>query len=183
MSFYNGSLQPPIGPHDHTLGPPDAPFQLLEYGDYECPFCGMAHPIVKSIQRRLGDQLLFAYRHFPLSQVHPHAALAAEAAEAAGERGRFWPMHDMLFQNQHALGPENLVRYGARVGVDPDYMTWALRTRAFAGRVREHFLSGVRSGVNGTPTFFVNGVRHDGPWDEASLLEALRSAAYAGAGR
>jgi protein-disulfide isomerase len=169
-----------IGPQDHTIGPPDAPYQLLEYGDYECPYCGAAHPIVASILRRMGDSLLFAYRHFPLTQVHPHAEHAAEMAEAAGERGRFWAMHDMLFVNQHALDDASLIEYAAWLGMDPAWARWVLQTHAFAGRIREHFLSGVRSGVNGTPTFFVNNVRHDGPWDEASLIEALRSTALAG---
>ena len=174
-------LTRPIGPHDHTTGPQDAPCQLLEYGDYECPYCGAAHPIVKSVQRRMGESLLFAFRHFPLTQIHPHAEHAAEIAEAAGEHGRFWPMHDMLFTNQRALDDASLVMYASRLGVDPEWAQWALRTHAFAERIREQFLSGVRSGVNGTPTFFINGMRHDGAWDEASLLEALRtSAAFAG---
>jgi len=167
----------PIGPYDHTFGPPDAPYQLVEYGDYECPYCGAAYPIVKSVQRRMGDSLLFAYRHFPLTQMHPHAEHAAEIAEAAGEHGRFWAMHDVLFTHQHALDDDSLVGYAAGLGVDPGWARWVLQTHAFADRVREAFLSGVRSGVNATPTFFVNGVRHDGPWDEASLIEALRSSA------
>jgi protein-disulfide isomerase len=174
-------LTRPIGPYDHTMGPPDAPYQLLEYGDYECPYCGAAHPIVKSVQRRMGDSLLFAFRHFPLTQIHPHAEHAAEIAEAAGEYGRFWPMHDILFTHQHALDDASLVLYAQRLGLDPGWARWVLQTHAFADRIREDFSSGVRSGVNGTPTFFINGVRHDGPWDEASLLEALRtSAVFAG---
>jgi protein-disulfide isomerase len=173
-------LTRPIGPHDHTMGPPDAPYQLLEYGDFECPFCGAAHPIVKSIQRRMDGSLLFAFRYFPLTQIHPHAEHAAEMAEAAGERGRFWPMHDMLFTNQRALDDASLVVYAARLGIDPGWAQWVLQTQAFADRVREQFMSGIRSGVNGTPTFFVNNVRHDGPWDEASLMAALRSTALAG---
>jgi protein-disulfide isomerase len=178
MSSY---LTRPIGPYDHTIGPPDAPYQLVEYGDYECPYCGAAYPIVKSVQRRMGDSLLFAFRHFPLTQMHPHAEHAAEIAEAAGERGRFWAMHDVLFTHQHALDDDSLVVYAARLGIDPGWARWVLQTHGFADRVREDFLSGVRSGVNGTPTFFVNGVRHDGPWDEASLIEALRtSAVFAG---
>jgi protein-disulfide isomerase len=174
-------LTRPIGPDDHTMGPPNASYQLVEYGDYECPYCGAAHPIVKSVQHRMGDSLLFAYRHFPLTQVHPHAEHAAEIAEAAGERGRFWAMHDMLFTHQHALDDDSLVVYAARLGIDAGWARWVLQTNAFADRVHEHFLSGVRSGVNGTPTFFVNGIRHEGPWDEASLIEALRtSAVFAG---
>jgi protein-disulfide isomerase len=176
-------LTPPVGPHDHRLGPPDAPVTLVEYGDFECPYCGRAHPIVKSIQHRMGDALQFVYRHFPLTQIHPHAELAAEAAEAAGARGRFWPMHDILFENQDALEFEDLLSYAAQVGIDPAWTASALAAHTFADRVRGDFVSGVRSGVNGTPTFFINGVRHDGPWDEPSLLEALQSSLYAGARR
>jgi protein-disulfide isomerase len=168
-------LNPPVGPDDHAQGPADAPLTLVEYGDFECPHCGRAHPIVKSVRRRLGDQLRFVFRHFPLATAHPHAEHAAEMAEAAAERGKFWPMHDLLFENQHALEDADLVAYAARLGIDPA----ALRSHAFAERVREDFQSGVRSGVNGTPTFFINGVRHQGPWDEESLLEALANAVYA----
>ena len=171
-------LTPPVGPPDHAQGPSDAPLTLVEYGDYECPHCGAAHPIVQRLQRRLGDHLRFVYRHFPLTQIHPHAQDAAEMAEAAGFRGEFWPMHDTLFENQDALDPESLVRYAVELGIDAEWAATALRAHAFSERVRAAFLSGVRSGVNGTPAFFINGVRHDGPWDEASLLEALRSAAY-----
>ena len=171
-------LIPPVGPHDHIQGPEDAPVSLVEYGDYECPHCGRAYPIVKAVQRRLGSRLRFVYRHFPLSAAHPHAEQAAEMAEAAGAQGKFWEMHDLLFQSQNALEVEYLVRYAVSLGIDANWATSALLNGVFAERVREHFLSGVRSGVNGTPTFFINGHRHDGPWDELSLLEALASAAY-----
>jgi protein-disulfide isomerase len=173
----NAMLRPPIGPQDHTLGPADASVTLVEYGDYECPHCGAAHPIVTSVRRRLGRELLFAYRDFPLVQIHPHAGDAAEMSEAAGSQGRFWPMHDMLFEHQSALDDAHLVRYAGQVGVDPEWAASALLSHAFAPLVREDFLSGLRSGVNGTPTFFINGVRYDGAWDEASLLGALRRAA------
>jgi protein-disulfide isomerase len=176
-------LTPPISDRDHVLGPADAPVTLVEYGDYECPYCGMAHPIVASILQQMGDTLRFAYRHFPLSRLHPHAEHAAEMAEAAGDRGKFLPMHNLLFQNQHALEDEDLVSYAARLGIHPDWAAFALESHTFAPRVREDFMSGVRSGVNGTPTFFINGIRHDGPWDEPSLLEALQSAALASARR
>lgn len=174
MSTY---LTPPIGDPDHFLGPTDAPITLLEYGDYECPYCGMAYPIVSSILQRMGDSLRFAYRHFPLTQLHPHAQHAAEMAEAAGERGKFWRMHDMLYRNQDALEDEDLISYAAQLGIHPDWAAEALTTHGLAGRVREDFMSGVRSGVNGTPTFFINGVRHDGSWDEPTLYDALQAAA------
>ena len=174
MSTY---LTPPLGDRDHVLGPADAPATLVEYGDFECPYCGIAYPIVASILQRMGDSIRFSYRHFPLTQVHPHAQHAAEMAEAAGSAGKFWAMHDMLFQNQDALEDENLISYAAQLGIQPDWSVHVLETHSFASRVREDFMGGVRSGVNGTPTFFINGVRHDGPWDEPALLEALQSAA------
>ena len=152
-------LLPPLGDRDHALGPADAPVTLVEYGDYECPYCGMAYPIVASILERMGDSIRFAFRHFPLTQLHPHAQHAAEMAEAAGARGKFWDMHDLLYQNQAALEDEDLISYAAGLGIPPDWAAQALATHTFAGKVREDFMSGVRSGVNGTPTFFINGVR------------------------
>ncbi len=175
-------LTPPVNDRDHILGPPDAP-TLVEYGDYECPYCGTAYPIVESVRRRMGDNMRFVVRHFPLTQIHPHAQHAAEMAEAAGERGKFWQMHGMLYQNQHALDDRDLILYAAQIGIPPEWAATALRTHAFAPRVREHFLSGVRSGVNGTPTFFINGVRHDGGWDERSLFTAVQNAALVGSRR
>jgi protein-disulfide isomerase len=176
-------LTPPISDRDHVLGPADAPVTLVEYGDYECPHCGMAHPIVASIIRRMGDSLRFVYRHFPLTRLHPHAEHAAEMAEAAGNRGKFWPMHNLLFENQQALDDEDLLAYAARLGIAPEWAASALLSHTFAERVREDFMSGVRSGVNGTPTFFVNGIRHDAPWDEPTLFDALQSAAMESARR
>ncbi|MFZ5623585.1 MAG: DsbA family protein [Gemmatimonadota bacterium] len=173
------TLTPPVGLGDHVQGSADAPLTLVEYGDYECPYCGRAQPIVRAVQRRLGEDLRFAFRHFPLTQVHPHAQPAAEAAEAAAEHGRFWLMHDRLFQSQRALDHAGLIADADALGIEPAWIAAALLTHAFADRVRRHFLTGLRSGVNGTPTFFVNGVRHDGPWDESSLLVALEAALYA----
>ena len=163
----------PIEGRDHVKGPPDAPSTLVEYGDYECPYCGLAHPIVQEVQRRMGRQLRFAFRHFPLSEIHPHALRAAEAAEAAGAQGKFWPMHDLLYENQAALGDAGLVRYAGIVGLDLQRFVKELAEGVWQPRIREDFLSGARSGVNGTPTFFVNGLRHDGTWDADTLVEAL----------
>jgi protein-disulfide isomerase len=163
----------PVGGRDHVRGPADAPSTLVEYGDYECTYCGLAHPIVEEVQRRLGRQLRFAFRHFPLAEIHPHAQPAAEAAEAAGAQGRFWEMHDLLFKNQHALDDADLLRYADALELDLTRFVSELADRTWETRVREDFMSGVRSGVNGTPTFFVNGARHDGPWDAGSLIEAL----------
>jgi protein-disulfide isomerase len=176
-------LTPPIGDRDHVLGPADAPVTLVEYGDFECPYCGKAYPIVESILRQMGDTLRFAYRHFPLTRLHPHAEHAAEMAEAGGDRGKFWPMHGLLFQNQQALDDEDLIAYAARLGIHADWAAFALESQTFAERVRDDFMSGVRSGVNGTPTFFINGVRYDGPWDEPTLLEALQGVASTAAKR
>ena len=169
-------LTPPVSPEDHAQGPAEAPVTLVEYGDYECPFCRKAYPVVEAVQRRLGEQLRVVFRHFPLTQLHPHAEHAAEVAEAAADRGKFWLMHDLLFRNQRALEDQNLVDYAASLDIDAGWAASALRAHAFAERVREDFMSGVRSGVNGTPTFFINGVRHDGSWDEQSLVNAIRTA-------
>jgi protein-disulfide isomerase len=148
---------------------------LVEYGDFECPHCGRAHPIVKEIQRRLGSELRFVFRHFPLAQIHPHAEHAAEAAEAAGAQGEFWEMHDVLFENQTALADPSLQEYAAKLGLDEQRFQRELISHTHAARVREDFLSGVKSGVNGTPTFFINGVRHDDLWDVDTLEQALRA--------
>jgi protein-disulfide isomerase len=176
-----GRLTLPVGERDHVLGPATAPVTLVEYGDYECPYCGQAHGVMKEVQRRLGRRLRFAFRHFPLTMVHPHAQHAAEAAEAAGAQGRFWQMHDMLFENQTALDDESLVLYAAALGLDQRRFVAELATHVHGPRVREDFLSGARSGVNGTPTFFINGVRHDGSFHLVALLEAIEEAALAGA--
>jgi protein-disulfide isomerase len=167
----------PVSERDHVLGPPDAPATLVEYGDYECPHCGEAYPITKMVQNRMGNRLRFVYRHFPLAELHPHALTAAEAAEAAGAQGKFWPMHDLLFENQDALDDESLVSYAADLGLDAPRFVSELSERTWEPRVREDFMSGIRSGVNGTPSFFINGVRHDGPWDADTLIEALTRSA------
>jgi protein-disulfide isomerase len=167
-------LTPLLGPRDHTQGSPNAMVTLVEYGDFECPHCGAAYPIVKAIQEAMGSKLLFAYRHFPLTRSHPHAEHAAEIAEAAGKHGKFWELHDVLFEHQDALEDEQLVGYAEAVGVDPEWAAAALMQGVFESRVREDFASGVRSGVNGTPTFFINGFRYDG--DTNTLLDALMEA-------
>src|SRR6266566_2002320 len=169
-------LTMPVGPRDHRLGPETAPVTVVEYGEYECPYCGEAHPIVKEIKRRLGDRLCFVFRHFPLTQVHPYAEHAAEAAEAAGAQGKFWQMHDSHFEHQEALDDAHLVRYAAELKLDVDRFERELAEHVYANRVREDFLSGVRSGVNGTPTFFINGLRYDGSYDLEMLLAAIELA-------
>jgi protein-disulfide isomerase len=168
-----------VGARDHAQGPSDAPVTLVEYGDYECPYCGSAYPIVKQIQHRLGDRLRFVFRNFPLSEMHPHAEQAAEAAEAAATQNRFWPMHDMLFENQEALDVDDLRSYAHAVGIDAARFDGDMQEHTAAARIREDFLSGVRSGVNGTPTFFINGLRHDDSFELAVLLAAVEEAAGA----
>jgi len=174
-------LTPSVSERDHATGPADAPVTLVEYGDFECPYCGMAAPIIKAAQRKLGPRLRFVYRHFPLSGPHPHARHAAEAAEAAAAQGgedAFWAMHDALFANQHALDDASLARLAAGLGLDGERVAADLAADRYAARVREDFRSGVRSGVNGTPTFYVNGVRYDDAWaDEGRFIRALREAA------
>jgi len=170
-------LAVPVGPEDHVRGPAGAPVTLVEYGDFECPYCGAAHAIVKQIQELLGESLRFVFRHFPLAQMHPHAERAAEASEAAGAQGRFWEMHDLLYEHQQTLDDSHLVRFAETLELDVVRFTRELREGIYRERVREDFMSGVRSGVNGTPTFFINGVRHDGSWDMESLLASIERAA------
>lgn len=161
---------------DHILGPADAPITLLEYGDFECPSCGQAYPEVAEVLRQSGDHVRFVFRHFPLTRIHPHAQRAAEAAEAAAAQGRFWDMHGLLFENQQALDANDLVTYARRLDLDLVRFRDDLVSGDHLRHVREDFLSGVRSGVNGTPSFFINEQRYDGPWDVASLLAALAHA-------
>jgi protein-disulfide isomerase len=161
---------------DHIQGRANARLTLLEYGDFECPVCGMAYPVVKTLQQNLRHDLRFVFRHFPLTNVHPHAEHAAEAAEAAGGRGAFWKMHDLLFENQDNLEDEALLEYAAALGLDTTAMLTEIEAGAHARRIREDFMSGVRSGVNGTPTFFINEMRYDGSFDVDSLLAALEEA-------
>jgi protein-disulfide isomerase len=168
-------LTVPVSERDHVIGRETAPVTLLEYGDYECPYCAAAQPNVKQALSALGDDVRFAYRHFPLAQIHPHAALAAEAAEAAGAQGRFWEMHELLFANQQRLGPRDLLVDAERLGLDLNRFARDLDEHTFRPKVREDFMSGVRSGVNGTPTFFVNGVRHNGGYSAEELVEAIES--------
>ena len=162
---------------DHIQGPADAAVTLVEYGDYECPYCGAAYPIVKEVQARMGDRLRFVFRNFPIATSHPHAEQAAEAAEGADAQGEFWPMHDLLYERQRHLRDEDLHAYAEELGLDVERFDAELAGHVHALRVREDFMSGVRSGVNGTPTFYVDGVRHDDSYDVDTLLGALEHAA------
>jgi len=162
---------------DHVQGPAEAPVTLVEYGDYECPYCGAAYPIIKQVQSRMGDRLRFVFRNFPITTSHPHAEHAAEAAEAAAAQGAFWEMHDLLYENQQHLADGDLHGYAEQLGLDGPTFDDALAQHVYAGRVHEDFMSGVRSGVNGTPTFYINGTRHDDSYELETLLAALERAA------
>lgn len=166
-------LNLPIAGRDHIQGPIDASISLVEYGDYECPFCGEVYPVVKAIQERLGDELCFVFRNFPLANMHPHSVRAAEAAEAAGAQRHFWEMHDLLFENQPAFEDEDLVRYALALDLDARRLMDEVEGGVHAGRVREDFRIGTRGGVNGTPSFFINGARYDGARGLDALVAAL----------
>ena len=169
----------PVGPRDHVQGSDAARVTLLEYGDYECPYCGQAYPIVKAVQRALGKDLRFVFRNFPLTQSHPHAELAAEMAEAAAHQGKFWEMHDALYEHQDDLERDSILELAAGLGLDRARLVADLERRAFLPRVKEDFMSGVRSGVNGTPGFFIDGMRYQDSWDEETLLASLTQAVTA----
>jgi protein-disulfide isomerase len=175
------ALHPPVGPDDHSRGPEDAPITLVEYGDFQCPHCYRAHGIVRSLLKRFGKRLRFVFRNFPLSELHPHAVAAAEAAESvaahAGEAA-YWKMYDAIYEHQQdsddALDEAHLIQYAAEAGADAKQVHADLTRRMHVEHVRADFVSGVRSGVNGTPTFFINGARYDGDWaDAASFAAAL----------
>jgi diadenylate cyclase len=170
-------LDTPFGDRDHVRGAATAPVTLVEYGDFECPYCGRMYPVVKELRERAGDRLRVVFRHFPLDSVHPHARRAAEAAEAAAAQGRFWEMHDLLFENQDDLDDEALRRYAARLGLDMARFEDDLAERRHAPRVREDRLDGERTGVEGTPTFFINGARYEGSLDLEGMLAAVEEAA------
>jgi len=163
----------PVSERDHVKRSLDAPVVLVEYGDYECPHCQEVYPILHELKERMGNRVAYVYRHFPVSRQHPNAQLAAEAAEAASAQGKFWEMHHRLFTHQNELGFDDLLRHARAIGLDTDVFRRELEEHTYADRVREDFMSGVRSGVNGTPTFYINGTRYDGAWDFESLLEAI----------
>ena len=170
-------LAVPVTADDHAQGPSDAPFVLVQYGDYECPYTRRSLRDVDQVREDLGPALRWVFRNFPLTEIHPHALEAAEAAEEAGAQGRFWEMHGLLFAHQKALEPQDLHAYAAELGLDTEAFASALESGVHRERIEADLDGGVRSGVPGTPTFFTNGVRHDGPYAAAELLSALRSTA------
>jgi len=169
------TLTQPVSADDHAEGPADAPLTLVEYGDYQCPYCGAAYPVVKHLQKTLGKKLRLVFRNFPLTQAHPYALIAAKAAEAAALQGKFWEMHDLLFEQQTLLKPEIIPTWAQRIGLNIEQFGNDMKQAVVEKRIQEDRRSGIRSGVNGTPTFFINGTRYDGPHDYRSLLAALES--------
>lgn len=162
-----------IHPDDHMKGSRDAAIVLVEYGDYQCPYSRQAHAAVKDLQRRLGSQLCFVYRHFPLTGKHPYAELAAETAEAAGDQGKFWEMHEALFELQPQFGPDLIPALAEKLDLSVEALREDMLTRRFQARVERIAASGTHIGVVETPTFFINGERHEGDSDELSLVSAI----------
>lgn len=167
-------LSIPVTDKDHKQGNPDARCTLVEYGDYECPYCGQAYPIVKRLQKHFGEELLFVFRNFPLSEIHEHAEHAAETAEFAAANDRFWEMHDLLYENQENLEDDSLLQLASQLHLSTDQLRETLAEGTYRARIKADFSGGVRSGVNGTPTFFINGQRHDGPFDFDDLAISIR---------
>ena len=167
------TLKTPVTPLDHVQGEANALITLVEYGDYQCPYCAMAQPVVKQIHARLGPRLRLVFRHFPLTEVHPLAAPAAETAEFAGSHQRFWPMHDAIYANQHRLSIPTLSALATSLGLSAMEFRDALASSRYAKKIRSDFIGGIRSGVNGTPAFFINGVRHDHPLGAAALGDTI----------
>src|SRR3989449_6119586 len=165
----------PVDPsRDHIQGDPKAVLTLVEYGDYQCPFCGAAYPEVKKVQKEIGPKLRFVFRNFPLINVHEFATVAAETAEAAGAQGKFWEMHDFLYEHQRTLGDHSVaLGYAKKLGLDTQRFERDISQHVYQKRIKDDFMGGVRSGVNGTPTFYVNGVRHDEDAVAKALIEAL----------
>ena len=176
MATHNGGrLTPPVSGHDHTRGLRSAVISLVEYGDFECPYCRAAEPIVAGLTEALGDQLSVTFRHFPMTEVHPHGQHAAEVAEAAAAQGSFWDMHDLLLANQSALDDASLLKYAAELGLDVERVRRELAHHEHAGHVAEDRASGLASGVRGTPTFYIDGARYDGSVALRQMLAAIRA--------
>ena len=162
-----------VDARDHVRGPADAPVTLVEYADFECPFCGRWFPELQRVLKDLGPRVRFVFRHFPISEQHPHAESAAEVAEAAAAQGKFWEMHDLLFRRQAALDAGHLLAYVRELGLDAVRVERELEREVYRARVRDDIESGLRSGVSGTPMFFINGRRHEEPGDARTLRAAL----------
>jgi protein-disulfide isomerase len=169
----------PVSERDHSQGPASAAVTLVQYGDYECPYTRQSTTVVRAIQQQLGNQMRFIFRNFPLTEIHPHALHAAFAAEAAATQGKFWQMHDSIFHHQHTLEDSDLAQFAAAVGLDMQQFAHDMAERPSIGHIEEDLQSGIRSGVRGTPTFFINGVLYPGSWEQEALLVALEEASGA----
>ena len=168
-------LKPAVNGNDHIWGNSNAPLELVEYGDFQCEHCGYAYPIIKNIQRKLGTNLKFVFRNFPLSEIHQNAVNAALATEAAGLQDKFWEMFDIIFENQNALDDESIFSYAQKIGLDLKRFKNDIQKTELVSKVEQDFESGLRSGVNGTPTFFINGKKYNGDWEEHVLFQYLKS--------
>lgn len=169
------TLKVPVTSEDHMEGSEKSSITLVEYGDYECPHCGTAYPIVKQVQTHFGKQLRFVFRNFPLTEVHPNAEVAAETAEFAAVHDRFWEMHDLLYENQQQFSLPLFLKIAESLELPQDELSEALENQTYAPKIRKDFLGGVRSGVNGTPTFFINGERHNGSFEFEDLVAAIEA--------
>jgi len=168
-------LKPPVNNTDHLQGEAGAGIELVEYGDYECPHCGRAYPVIKHIQQKMGSKLRFVFRNFPLAEIHPHATNAAIATEAAAAQNKFWEMHDTLFEHQHHLEDADLISYAQGLQLNVAQFETDFEKEDIQQKVEADFESGVRSGVNGTPSFFINGEKYNGNWEEETFLHYLNS--------
>lgn len=169
-------LKIPVTKEDHIQGDNNAPLTLVEYGDYECPYCGAAYPIIKRIQKHFGKRLRFVFRNFPIVESHPNAGIAAMTAEFAAKYNKFWEMHDILYEHQDALDLPDLLSYAKSLGLSISELQQAIENETFADKIKNDFMGGVRSGVNGTPGFFINGHFHNGSFEYEDLLAALEQA-------
>jgi protein-disulfide isomerase len=169
-------LRVPVTERDHQRGPAGASVTLVEYGDFQCPFCGQAFHVLRDIEDRFRNDLRFVYRHFPLIEIHPRALVAAEASEAASDQGRFWEMHDTLFGNQPRFEPDELIAYASQLGLDVEALADDLVALRHRDRIREDFMGGVRSGVSGTPSIFINGELFNAPAEQRLLARAIEAA-------
>jgi protein-disulfide isomerase len=168
-------LRPPVSENDHMQGSSAARIELVEYGDYQCPYCGAAYPIIKNIQAQLGGDLKFIFRNFPLDKIHPQATMAAVASEAAALQGKYWEMHDLLFENQKKLNYSSLLKYATQLDLDIARFEMDIAKPEYTEKVKDSFYSGMRSGVNATPTFFINNEKYIGQWDGDELLKYLQA--------
>lgn len=170
------NLKVPVSADDHIQGNTNAPITLLEYGDFQCPHCAMAHSVVKRLERQFGDRMRYVYRNFPLTEIHPMAEPAAEAAEFAGANGKYWPMHDAIFDNQRSLTAELLVDLAARLQLNSDELAGAVDEQRYLERISRDVEGGEQAGVHATPTFFINGRQYQGSWEFEELAQAMEAA-------